>query len=77
MLSAYKKSNDPQEKLARKFAVREQRRLSVIFIFFIFQDADLDNVKPSSIIKEIMLDAQKQAYGDGLDQRTCTTIHHD
>ena len=78
MLSAYKKSNDPQEKLAilENLLSGTTQIICDIYSRFLFEDAVFHKCEAQFLmtndLKEIMLDAQKQAYGDGLDQ---TKLH--
>ena len=78
MLSAYKKSNDPQEKLAilENLLSGTTQIICDIYSRFLFEDAVFHKCDAQFLmtndLKEIMLDAQKQAYGDGLDQ---TKLH--
>ena len=78
MLRAYKKSNDPQEKLAilENLLSGTTQIICDIYSRFLFEDAVFHKCEAQFLmtndLKEIMLDAQKQAYGDGLDQ---TKLH--
>ncbi len=78
MLSAYHKSDDPQEKLAilENLLSGTTQIICDIYSRFLFEDAVFHKCESQFLmtedLKEIMLDAQKQAYGDGLDQ---TKLH--
>lgn len=74
MLSAYKKSQDPEEKLAilENLLSGTTQIICDIYSRFLFEDGVFHKCESQFLMKEdlkaLMLDAQKQAYGDGLDR---------
>lgn len=74
MLSTYQKSENPKEKLAilENLLSGTTQIICDIYSRFLFEDAVFHRCESQFLmtadLKALMLDAQKKAYGDGLDQ---------